>query len=165
MANAKTSFNTIGSPQATVYIGSQLAGMMQNVQCTEQFTLTPIRGLGDLLVQEFVPTAIDCSFSSSYFFIGFNTPWFKQMLNRYGALEEVINTIRLRPLTFDLVIYRKLATSFNESTRLVTEVDITGETIMKAGECVLESTSFEVATGGIATSNVSGRYRIPMTIA
>lgn len=165
MASAKTSFNAIGSPQAAVYIGTQLAGMMQNVQCTEQFTLTPIRGLGDLLVQEFVPVAIDCNFSSSYFFLGFDTPYFKQMLNRYGALESVIDTIRLRPLTFDLVIYRREATGFDESTRLVTEVDITGETIMKAGECVLETTSFELATGGIATSNVSGRYRIPMTIS
>ena len=73
---------TFASPQAAVYIDNELVGQMQQVQFSEQITQTPVRGMGSILVDEFVPTAIDCSFSSNYFFIGFDTPWFKKMLNR-----------------------------------------------------------------------------------
>ena len=159
------SIKSFGAPQAAVYIDNELVGQMQQVQFTEQTTLTPVRGLGDLLVNEFVPTAVDCSFSSNYFFIGVDTPWFKKMLNRYGSVDEVINTISLMSLTFSIVVYRKQATGVDETNRLVTETDTTGNTIMRARECVMENMSWRVATGGIATTDISGRYKNPMTMS
>lgn len=159
------SIKSFGAPQAAVYIDNELVGQMQQVQFTEQTTLTPVRGLGDLLVNEFVPTVVDCSFSSNYFFIGFDTPWFKKMLNRYGSVDEVINTISLMSLTFSIVVYRKQATGVDETNRLVTETDTTGNTIMRARDCVMENMSWSVATGGIATTNISGRYKTPMTMS
>lgn len=155
---------TFASPQAAVYIDNELVGQMQQVRFSEQITQTPVRGMGSILVDEFVPTAIDCSFSSNYFFIGFDTPWFKKMLNRYGSVEAVINTISLVALNFSIVVYRKQVTGFNETERLVTGTETTGNTIMKARDCVLENVSWSIAVGGIATTDVSGRYKTPMTI-
>lgn len=153
-----------GAPAAAVYIDNELVGQAQQVQFREQITQTPVRGLGSLLVDEFVPTAVDCSFSSSYIFIGFDTPWFKKMLNRYGTVEQVVNTLSLTSCTFSLVVYRKDVTGVDSTEKLVTSVDNTGETVMNASDCVLESVSWSIAVGGIATSDVSGRYRTPMTI-
>lgn len=155
---------SFGAPMAAVYIDNELVGQMQQVQFTEQTTLTPVRGLGDLLVGEFVPTAIDCSFSSNYFFIGFDTPWFKKMLNRFGSVEEVVNTISLMQLSFSLVVYRKDVTGVDETNRLVTDTNTTGQTIMKARDCVMETMSWSIAVGGIATTDVSGRYKTPMVM-
>lgn len=149
---------------AAVYIDNELVGQMQQVQFTERITQTPTRGLGDLLVNEFVPTAVDCSFSSNYFFIGFDTPWFKKMLNRYGSVTEVVNTLSLVQLNFSLVVYRKTVEGTDETERLVTSTNNTGETVMKARDCVLENVSWSIAVGGIATTDVSGLYRTPMTL-
>lgn len=149
---------------AAVYIDNELVGQMQQVQFTERITQTPTRGLGDLLVNEFVPTAVDCSFSSNYFFIGFDTPWFKKMLNRYGSVTEVVNTLSLVQLNFSLVVYRKTVEGTDETERLVTSANNTGETVMKARDCVLENVSWSIAVGGIATTDVSGLYRTPMTL-
>lgn len=156
---------TFAAPMAAVYIDNELCGQMQQVQFSEQITQTPVRGLGSILVDEFVPTAIDCSWSSNYFFIGFDTPWFKKMLNRYGSVESVINTISLMALNFSIVVYRKDVTGVNETERLVTSVDLAGQTIMNARDCVLENVSWNVAVGGIASTDVSGRYKTPMTIS
>ena len=152
------------APMAAVYIDNELVGQMQQVQFTERITQTPTRGLGDLLVNEFVPTAVDCSFSSNYFFIGFDTPWFKKMLNRYGSVTEVVNTLSLVQLNFSLVVYRKTVEGVDETERLVTSTNNTGETVMKARDCVLENVSWSIAVGGIATTDVSGLYRTPMTL-
>ena len=87
------------------------------------------------------------------------------MLNRYGSVDEVINTISLMSLTFSIVVYRKQAAGVDETNRLVTETDTTGNTIMRARDCVMENMSWSVATGGIATTDISGRYKTPMTMS
>lgn len=157
-------YSTFASPQATVYIDNEIVGFMQNVQFNETITQNPVRGMGDMLVQEFVATAYDCQFSGQVLFIGFDTPWFKKILNRLGSVDQIIDTLSLIMNDFSIVVYKKDVQNYDEASKLVTSVDKTGKTIMKAAGCVLENVTWEITQGGIATSNFSGRYRTPFTI-
>ena len=86
------------------------------------------------------------------------------MLNRFGSVEEVVNTVSLMQLSFSLVVYRKDVTGVDETNRLVTDTNTTGQTIMKARDCVMETMSWNITIGGIASTDVSGRYKTPMVM-
>ena len=156
MAEALKSFS---APMATIYIGSEAVGVAQQVSFQERVTQTPVRGLGSLLVDEFVPTAIDCRFTWEYIFISLDSSWFKKVSNRVGSdPTALVNAFSLYNPSFTLQVDRK--TGELNADRLVPETDT--ELVLKALDCVVENTSWQLAVGGICASNISGRYKTPM---
>lgn len=155
---------TFSAPQAIVYIDNEIAGFVQSIEFTENFTRVRVSGLGDLRAKERPVTAVDCSFSASALFIRFDSPWFKKMQNRVGSVQEVIDTIQLLATTFQIVVYKKTVTGLDESQKLVTSVDKTGEVMMKAVDCVLDSVNWSISQGGLSQKNVTGSYNTPMTL-
>ncbi|MGL5691859.1 MAG: hypothetical protein ACRDD8_13705 [Bacteroidales bacterium] len=155
---------TFSAPQAIVYIDNEIAGYMQSVDFSENFTRVRVSGLGDLRAKERPATAVDCTFSASALFISFDSPWFKKMQNRIGTVQEVIDTIGLLASTFQIVVYKKIVTGLDESQKLVTSVDKTGEVMMKATDCVIDTVSWSLSQGGISQKNITGSYNTPMTL-
>ena len=106
-----------------------------------------------------------CQWSVSQYFISFNTPIMKKMLKKFGSIAEIKNSLVLGDIAFDITVYAKTVSSEDASTKLVTEVDNTGETIARLQGCLLNTQSFSVQEAGLAGTDISGIYLEPISMA
>ena len=155
---------TFSAPKAYVEIDGVAVGMMTSLNWAENYTRQYIRGLGQLNAKEAPATAQDNTFQTAFFFISFNSPFMKRILNRGITKETFINTMSMDEFTFSVVVYKKTITGSDHGVKLVTSVNQTGETVVKLQDCVLDSQSWSLQEGGVAMSNVSGRYFTPMVL-
>ena len=85
------------------------------------------------------------------------------MINRFGGVDPFKNTLSLGEFPFSITFYTKTATVRDPNTKLVTEIDRTGETLAILRECYIDNQSFTLAEGGIGSLTTSGRYLEPVT--
>lgn len=152
------------APKAYIEIDSIAAGFLQNLNWTENFQRQSVTGLGSLIEQEAPVVSQRNTFNIGTFFLSLNEKVIKRILNRDATVEEFINSMSLDEFTFSIVVYRKKMTSKDKSVKLITEIDKTGETIVRLRDCVLDSQNWTLAEGGIAMFNATGRYFTPITI-
>jgi len=152
------------APKAYIEIDSIAAGFIQNLNWTENFQRQSVTGLGSLIEQEAPVVSQRNTFNIGTFFLSLNEKVIKRILNRDATVEEFINSMSLDEFTFSIVVYRKKMTSKDKSVKLITEIDKTGETIVRLRDCVLDSQNWTLAEGGIAMFNATGRYFTPITI-
>lgn len=153
------------APKAFIKIDNEVAGYVRNLTFSENVQRANVQGLGSLTYQEAPPVAYTCQWSVSQYFISFNTPVMKKMLKKFGSIAEIKNSLVLGDIAFDITVYAKTVSSEDAATKLVTEVDNTGETIARLQGCLLNSQSFTVQEGGIAGSDISGIYLEPISTA
>lgn len=154
---------TYSAGQAYIEIGGETAGYIRNINFTENITRVPVRGLGRINLQEAPSVAIDCQFTVDQFFLDFNTPVLKKMMNRYATVQQILDTLVLGELSFDIVMYKKTIASRNNQ-KIVTSINATGETIVMLSPCYVNNQQFSFAEGGIAGFNISGLYINPVSI-
>ena len=152
------------APKAYIEIDSIAAGFIQNLNWTENFQRQSVTGLGSLIEQEAPVVSQRNTFNIGTFFLSLNEKVIRRILNRDATVEEFINSMSLDEFTFSIVVYRKKMTSKDKSVKLITEIDKTGETIVRLRDCVLDSQNWTLAEGGIAMYNATGRYFTPITI-
>lgn len=152
------------APKAYIEIDSIAAGFIQNLNWTENFQRQSVTGLGSLIEQEAPVVSQRNTFNIGTFFLSLNEKVIRRILNRDATVEEFINSMALDEFTFSIVVYRKKMTSQDKSVKLITEIDKTGETIVRLRDCVLDSQNWTLAEGGIAMFNATGRYFTPITI-
>ena len=152
------------APKAYIEIDSIAAGFVQNLNWTENFQRQSVTGLGSLIEQEAPVVSQRNTFNIGTFFLSLNEKVIRRILNRDATVEEFINSMSLDEFTFSIVVYRKKMTSKDKSVKLITEIDKTGETIVRLRDCVLDSQNWTLAEGGIAMFNATGRYFTPITI-
>jgi len=152
------------APKAYIEIDSIAAGFIQNLNWTENFQRQSVTGLGSLIEQEAPVVSQRNTFNIGTFFLSLNEKVIRRILNRDATVEEFINSMSLDEFTFSIVVYRKKMTSKDKSVKLITEIDKTGETIVRLRDCVLDSQNWTLAEGGIAMFNATGRYFTPITI-
>lgn len=87
------------------------------------------------------------------------------MIHRLGSVKAVLDTLVLGELGFAITVYRKLISTKDETTGLVTATDPTGETICQLNPCFVNGQTFSIAEGGVAGINISGTYLSPITTA
>lgn len=155
---------TFSAPKAYIEIDGIKVGLMTNISWTENISRQYIRGLGQLEVQEAPATAKDNTFNAAFFFVSFDSDYMKRMLNRNVPKEIFINTLSMDEFTFSIVIYRKTVTGQDLGAKLIKSVNPTGETVAKLQNCVLDNQTWQLAEGGVATTNVTGRYFTPMVL-
>lgn len=151
------------APKAYIEIDSVPAGFVQNLNWAENFQRQSITGLGSLIEQEAPAVSQRNSFNIGNFFISLNEKIIKKIMNRDCTVEEFVNTISLDEFTFSIVVYKKTVKASDKSVKLVTEIDKTGETIVRLRDCVLDSQNWSISEGGISMINASGRYFTPVT--
>ena len=151
------------SPQAYITIDGKPAGYIQNLSFTENIQRASVKGLGSLTDQQVPAVGMNCQFTVGQFFLSFNQPATKALLNRMGGLQPLLDTLSLGEFPFDIVVYTKTVTGTDANNKLVTSTDKTGETIAKLSNCYTDNQSFNLSESGIAASNVSGRYLTPVT--
>lgn len=156
---------TFSAPKAYIKINNQVAGFVRNLTFSENIQRSNVQGVGSLTLQEAPAVLYTCQWSVSQYFISFKTPVMKEMLKKFGSIAEIKNSLVLGDIAFDITVYSKTVSSKDESTKLVTEVDNTGETIARLQGCLLNSQNFELSEAGIAGYNVSGIYLEPVTTA
>jgi len=156
---------TFTAPKAYITIEGQPVGYARTINFTENISRQPVRGLGNLNPQEQPATAMDCTYSIDTFFIDFNLPYCKKLLNRYGGAEALKNTLSLGELPFSINIYSKQVQSIDSNTKLVTSIDKAGKEIATLKDCFINSQAFTLSEGGIAALNSSGGYLTPVSFS
>lgn len=153
------------APKAFIKIDNEVAGYVRNLTFSENVQRANVQGLGSLTYQEAPPVAYTCQWSVSQYFISFSTPIMKKMLKKFGSIAEIKNSLVLGDIAFDITVYSKTVSSEDANSKLVTEVDNTGETIARLQGCLLNTQSFNIQEGGIAGADVSGIYLEPISMA
>ena len=156
---------TFTAPKAFIKIGNQVAGFVRNLTFSENIQRANVQGLGSLTLQEAPAVSYTCQWSVGQYFISFNTPVFKEMLKKFGTIEQIKNSLVLGDIAFDITVYAKTVTSKDENSKLVTGTDNTGQTIARLQGCLLNTQNFEISEGGISGYNVSGIYLEPVSTA
>ena len=151
------------APKAYITINARTAGYIRNISFTENINRADVQGLGRLTKQEVPATMYTCTFNCDFFFISFAEPEVQQLINRFGGVGPFKDTLSLGELPFSISFYQKTVENIDSTTRLVTEIDRTGETIAVLRECYIDNQSFTLAEGGIASLTTSGRYLEPVT--
>mgnify|MGYP001090234573 FL=1 len=153
------------APKAFIKIDNEVAGYVRNLTFSENVQRANVQGLGSLTYQEAPPVVHTCQWSVSQYFISFNTPIMKKMLKKFGSIAEIKNSLVLGDIAFDITVYAKTVSSEDAATKLVTEVDNTGETIARLQGCLLNPQSFSVQEAGLAGTDISGIYLEPISMA
>lgn len=153
------------APQAYIKIDNQIAGFVRNIQATENVQRANVQGLGNLTLQEVPAVGYQCNFTVDQFFLSFKLPVVEGMIHRLGSVKAILDTLVLGELGFAIAIYRKMISSKDETTGLVTATDPTGETICQLNPCFVNGQTFSLAEGGVAGYNVNGIYLNPISTA
>lgn len=151
------------APKAYIEIDGVPAGYVQNLSWSENLQRQSVTGLGALIEQEAPVVSQRNTFNIGTFFISLNEAIIKKVLNREASVEEYINTISLDEFTFSVIVYRKMIEASDKTVKLITEINKTGQTVVRLRDCVLDSQNWTIAEGGIAMFNISGRYFTPVT--
>lgn len=160
---AKTKVFT--APKGFIKIDNEVAGYVRNITFSENIQRANVQGVGSLTLQEAPAVLYTCQWSVGQYFISFETPIMKKMLKKFGSIAEIKNSIVLGDIAFDITIYSKTVQSEDASTKLVTEVDNTGQTIARLQGCLLNTQSFQLSEAGLAGTDVSGIYLEPISMA
>lgn len=151
------------APKAYITINNQPAGYIRDISFTENIQRAEIAGLGSLTNQEVPAVKQTNQFSIGEFFIDFEQPSTKAVLNRLGGAQALLNTLALGEFPFAIVMYSKTVKAMDTNNRLVTEVDPTGKTMAVLRDCYVDSQSFNLSEAGIAGFNTTGRYLTPVS--
>lgn len=89
----------------------------------------------------------------------------QKMLKKFGSIAEIKNSLVLGDIAFDITMYAKTVASEDANSKLVTEVDNTGNTIARLQGCLVNSQSFQLQEGGIAGTDINGIYLEPISTA
>lgn len=153
------------APQAFIKIDNEVAGYCRNLSFSENVNRANVQGLGSLTLQEAPAVVYTCQWNVSQYFISFNTPIMQKLLKKFGSIAEIKNSLVLGDIAFDITVYKKTVQGEDAQSRLVTEVDNTGQTIARLQGCLLNSQSFQLQEGGIAGVDISGIYLEPISMA
>lgn len=153
------------APKAFIKIDNQVAGYVRNLTFSENVQRANVQGLGSLTYQEAPPVVYICNWQVDQYFISFDTPVMKKMLKKFGTIAEIKNSLVLGDIAFDITVYSKTVQSEDQQTKLVTEVDNTGQTIARLQGCLLNSQSFQLSEAGLAGVNIQGIYLEPISMA
>ena len=151
------------APHAYIKIDNQIAGFVRNIQATENVQRANVQGLGNLTLQEVPAVGYQCNFTVDQFFLSFKLPVVEGMIHRLGSVKAILDTLVLGELGFAIAIYRKMISSKDETTGLVTATDPTGETICQLNPCFVNGQTLSLAEGGVAGYNVNGIYLNPIS--
>lgn len=151
--------------KAFIKIDNEIAGYCRNLNFSENVNRANVQGLGSLTYQEAPAVAYTCQWSVSQYFLSFETPIMRKMLKKFGSIAEIKNSLVLGDIAFDITVYAKSVVSEDAQSKLVTEVDNTGETIARLQRCLLNSQSFQVQEGGISGIDINGIYLEPISMA
>lgn len=157
--------NVFTAAKAFIKIDNEVAGYVRNLTFSENVQRQNVQGLGSLTLQEAPAVSYTCQWSVGQYFVSFETPVMKKLLKKFGTIAEIKNSLVLGDISFEITIYAKTIGSEDASTKLVTEVDNTGQTIARLQNCLLNTQSFQLTEAGIAGTDVSGIYLEPISMA
>ena len=155
--------NTVlSSPKAVIMIGGNPAGYIRNLTCNESIQRVDVKGLGNFTTQQRPATGHTGTWSCDFFFIDFNQPALKEMINRYGTLEAFKDTLVLGEFPFSISIFKKKMATSDATLKLVTSVG--QDEILTINECYIDSQNFTIGEGSVSSLSCSGSFLQPITL-
>lgn len=152
---------TVTGPIALIKVNGLTIGKIRTITATETFDNVPVKGLGDLSVQEYLMTGHMGTFNIDSFLIDLKSSGIRKLLNRsVVSPEEFQNTATLNRLGIDIYIYKKIPKTIDDTTGLVTAIDEKPIAILR--RCFLDSGNFNVSTDQISMYNQTGKFLDPI---
>lgn len=151
------------APKAYIEIDGVPAGLIQGLNWNVTYNRQSITGLGEVIEQEAPVVSMRGTFTINKFFVRLNEKILQKIMNREATVAEFLATISMEEFKFDIVVYKKTITASDKSVKLVTGIDKTGETIFALRNCLVDAEGFSISEGGIAMTNINGRYLTPIT--
>ena len=156
--------NSLTAPLAIIEIGGVAVGKIKSLRVTEDIQRGDVKGIGTLISLEKPALAISCSFTASSYFIDLTklgtVP--NTFINRDvdNNITTFVNTLLLQESGVNIHLYRKIATTVDSKSKLVTG---TGkELIGVIYNAFMNSQSFDITEGAISGSDLTGTYLNPI---
>lgn len=151
--------------KAFIKIDNKIAGYMRAITFAENINRVNVQGLGNVKLQEAPVVSLSNTWTVDQFFLDFKQPVMQAMMNRAGSVQAILDTLVLGELGFQITMYAKTIVSQDDTTKLVTQSDATGQTICQLGPCFVSTQQFSLSDQGVAGWNVSGIYIDPVSSA
>lgn len=151
--------------RALIKIDNKVAGYVRALTFSENVNRVNVQGLGNVKIQEAPVVSLNNSWTVDQFFIDFSQPVMQSIMARNGSVQQILDTLVLGEYGFQITMYSKTVVSKDDSIRLITQTDATGQTICQLGPCYVTTQQFSISDQGIAGYNVSGIYIDPVTAA
>ncbi len=152
---------TVTGPLALVKVNGITIGKIRDFRGTETYARAEVRGLGNLNAQEAPIISHSGTFSADSFLVNLNSSGIRRLLNRnVVSLEQFINSVLFTEVGVDIYVYKKVADAVDDTTRLVTAVGEAAIAVLR--RCFLDSVSFNISEGQLATHSQTGRFLDPI---
>jgi len=152
----------ITGPIALVKANGVTIGKIKDIRATETYARAEVRGLGNLQAIETPILSHSGTFSIDSFLVDVESSGVKQLMNRsVVSPTQFVNTLLLGETNIDIYIYKKVPTSIDDTTGLVTAVG--EEPIAILRKCLLDSMTFNISEGQVSSYSQSGRFLDPIT--
>ena len=148
---------TVTGPIALIKVNGITIGKIRDIRDTETLARAEVRGIGDLEVQETPVIGHSGTFSVDSFLIDLKSSGISQLIKRQViSPEQYVNTVLLNEIGVDIYIYKKIPTTIDSTTQLVTGVGEEAIAILR--KCFLDSASFNISEGQMSTYSQTGRF-------
>jgi hypothetical protein len=149
--------------KAFIKIDNKMAGYIRAITFAENINRVNVQGLGNVKIQEAPVVSLNNTWTVDQFFLDFKQPIMQAMMNRMGSVQAILDTLVLGELGFQIAMYAKTIVSRDDTTKLITQADPTGQSICQLGPCYPTTQQFSLSDQGIAGWNVSGIYIDPVS--
>jgi hypothetical protein len=158
MANPTT---PITAPVATVVVNGITIGKIKDITASETLSRAEVRGLGSLAADSVPVMSYMGTFSVGAFLVDLSSSGIQSLWNRnVQSVQEFIDSILMNEQGVDIYLYRRIPTTIDPTTQLVTATEQKPIAILR--RCFLDSTQFAINDGQIATYNQSGKFLDPI---
>ena len=153
--------DTVTGPIALIKVNGIAIGKIRDFRATETYARGETRGIGEMNAQEVPILSHSGTFSLDSFLVSLNSSGIRQLLNReVVSPQQFINTVLLNENGVDVNVYKKVSQTVDSTTGLVTAV--AEEPIAIVRGCFLDSLTFNISEGQMATHSQTGRFIHPI---
>lgn len=157
--------NTFNAPLASIEINGVKVGLIKDLSFTENIQRGEVQGLGAFTLQEVPALSMRCTFTASSYSIS---------LKKFGTIKDpfwpvdagsptkLVNTLLLGEKPVNIHIYKKTAGPVDANGIVTEEGNMARMAVIE--NCYLDSKTWNLAEGGIAGKNISGRYLTPVNL-
>lgn len=148
------------APLATILFNGEISGYLRGLTLTENFTTVEVRGIGRLDAVELPKVSFSGSLQADSIFVDFSEEPMKTLFNRMGTTQQILDSAILLDQDIQIQLFKKGISSIEDA---FANADNKAMTIGMIKDFNLESQSLTISEGQASGSNISGKYRTPMT--
>lgn len=150
---------SLTAPLALVKVNGVAIGKMRNIRVTETFRRVPIRGIGQLAIDELPPVEWSGSLNAGFFAVNFSEAAIPTSLYRkVNTVENFVNSILLQEQGVQIDIFKKVANGFDANGIPVTSL----QKFASVKGCFITREGFDISESQVAGRDSDFEYTDPI---